>query len=150
MRTVVPALSLLLATVLFAPLAGAQQSERFGPFELHYSVVNTTFISPEIASAYGITRGKKRAFLNLALREHTDNGTQARPMLLTGRTWDLIQNTTQLEFLEVREGPAIYSIAEFKFLDEEWRHFEVYFRPEGASETFTFKLKHQMYEDLGN
>jgi len=131
--------------------AVAQQSEMFGPYELHYSVVNTTFLSPKVAATYNIVRGEDRAILNLAVREHLEDGsTEARSMQLKGRTWDLIQNTTQLEFLEVREGPAIYSIAEFKFLDEEWRHFEVYFRPEGASETFTFKLKHQMYEDLGN
>ena len=131
--------------------AVAQQSEMFGPYELHYSVVNTTFLSPKVAATYNIVRGEDRAILNLAVREHLEDGsTEARSMQLKGRTWDLIQNTTQLEFLEVREGPAIYSIAEFRFLDEEWRHFEVYFRPEGATETFTFKLKHQMYEDLGN
>ena len=50
-------------------LALGQQSETFGPYELHYSVVNTTFLNPRIAEAYGITRGEKRAFLNLAVRE---------------------------------------------------------------------------------
>ncbi len=53
-----------------------------------------------------------------------------------------------LEFEEVREGPAIYFIAEFRFFDEEWRHFEIFFRPDGADETLSFKFKHQMYEDL--
>ena len=125
--------------------ASAQQSERFGPFELHYSVVNTTFLEPEVAASYGITRGEKRAILNLSVREHLpDGGTEARGMLLKGRTWDLIQNQF-LEFQEVREGPAIYYIAEFKFINEEWRFFEVDFRPEGADETFTFKFKHQLY-----
>ena len=68
----------------------------------------------------------------------------ARSMLLQGRTWDLIQNQF-LEFQEIREGPAIYYIAEFKFINEEWRFFEVDFRPEGADETYTFKFKHQLY-----
>ncbi len=49
--------------------------------------------------------------------------------------------------LAMREGEAIYSIAKFKFLNEEWRHFEVHFRPESAGKTYTFKLKHQMYSD---
>ena len=48
---------------------------------------------------------------------------------------------------EVKEGPAIYYIAQVKFLNEEHRFFEVHFRPEGADKTYTFKLKHQMYED---
>jgi hypothetical protein len=136
-----PLFSLLLT---LAAVADAQQSEMFGPFELHYSVVNTTFLEPRVASAYGITRGEKRAILNLAVREHVGDATEARPMMLKGRTWDLMQNQ-DLSFQEVREGPAIYYIAEFKFINEEWRFFEVHFRPEGAEQTYTFKFKHQLY-----
>lgn len=136
---------LLAYLLLNTGAAHAQLSERFGPYELHYSVVNTTFLDPKVAATYGITRGKKRAILNLAVREHLEEGgTAGRPMLLKGRTWDLIQGQ-ELDFLEVREGDAIYYVAEFKFIDEEWRHFQVYFRPEGATETFDFKLKHQLY-----
>lgn len=128
--------------------ATAQQSEMFGPYELHYSVVNTTFLDPGVAATYGITRGENRAILNLAVREQlAQGGDAARTMNLKGSTWDLIQNTQTLEFQEVREGPAIYYIAELKFINEEWRFFEVHFRPEGAGETFTFKLKHQLYKD---
>jgi Domain of unknown function (DUF4426) len=146
-------LLLIILTAGASPTLG-QQSEMFGPYELHYSVVNTTFLAPETAAAYEITRGQKRAILNLAVREHLnadpeagDSGaTEARPMLLQGRTWDLIQNQF-LQFSEIREGPAIYYIAEFKFINEEWRFFEVDFRPEGSDQTYTFKFKHQLYLD---
>lgn len=138
---------LLLAFSLAVP-ASAQQSEMFDQYELHYSVVNTTFLAPKVASTYGITRGKEKAILNLAVREHLpEGGSVGRSMDLKGRTWDLMQQTIELQFQEVREGEAIYSIAEFNFLNEEWRHFEVHFRPEGADKTYTFKLKHQMYID---
>jgi len=135
---------LSLLPLLFPSLAAAQQSETFGPFELHYSVVNTTFLDPKIAATYGITRGEKRAILNLAVRENLPAGTAARAMELKGHSWDLIQNLP-LEFKEIREGEAIYYIAEFAFINEEWRFFEVHFRPEGATQTYTFKFKHQLY-----
>lgn len=136
---------LILALVLgLCSTAHAQQSERFGPYELHYSVVNTTFIQPEVAAQYGITRGKQRAFLNLAVREHVGDTTEPRAMKLEGRTWDLIQNQF-LQFKEIREGPAIYYIAEFKFINEEWRFFEFDFLPEGAERSFTYKFRHQLY-----
>jgi hypothetical protein len=142
-------LLLLAALLSTSGQASAQQSEMFGPFELHYSVVNTTFLDPEIAARYGITRGEKRAIVNLAVREHlADGGTEARTMPRTmqieGRTWDLIQNQF-LQFKEIREGQAIYYIAQFKFINEEWRFFEMDFRPEGADQTYTFKFKHQLY-----
>ena len=138
--------SLVLFTwLLTAPQVQAQQSEMFGPFELHYSVVNSTFLEPKVAATYGITRGERRAILNLAVREHVGDTTEARSMLLQGRTRDLVQRGAALEFQEIREGPAIYYIAEFEFLDEEWLFFEIDFRPEGADQTYSFKFKHQLY-----
>ncbi len=124
--------------------AHAQQSKMFGPYELHYSVVNTTFLAPDVAATYGIVRGDNRAILTLAVREHQSGTSEIRPMLLKGRTWDLIQNQ-DLDFLEIREGKAVYYIADFKFINEEWRFFEVDFRPEGADQTYTFEFKHQLY-----
>lgn len=142
------AFGLLLLAALLTPLsANAQLSQMFGPYELHYSVVNTTFIDPDVAATYGLTRGDRRAILNLSVRDHSNGPGVPTPMQLKGRSWDLTQQTQQLEFQEVREGPAIYYIAPVKFLDKEWRHFEVYFRPEGAEQTYNFKLKHQMYKD---
>ena len=129
---------------LLPGLSLGQQSETFGPFELYYSVVNTTFLDPKIAANYGITRGEKRAILNLAVRENITNGSAGRAMVLKGRTWDLIQNQT-LEFTEIREGEAIYYIAEFPFINEEWRFFEIDFRPAGADQTYTFQFKRQLY-----
>jgi hypothetical protein len=134
----------VVSLLLLCTAASAQQSERFGPFELHYSVVNTTFLDPKVAATYGITRGKNKAILNLAVREHGTDGSVPRTMLLKGRTWDLIQNQ-DLVFQQVREGQAIYYIAEIKFINEEWRFFEMDFRPEGAEQTYNYKFKHQLY-----
>jgi len=129
---------------LLASETRAQQSGTFGPFELHYSVVNTTFLDPKVAVTYGIIRGEKRAILNLAVRENLSNGSEPRTMQLKGRTWDLIQSQA-LEFREIREGEAVYYIAQFSFINEEWRHFEIDFRPAGAEQTYTFKFTRQLY-----
>ncbi|TGD72727.1 DUF4426 domain-containing protein [Mangrovimicrobium sediminis] len=141
--------SLIVAVTALAVPASAQQSKRFGPYELHYAVVNTTFLDPQVAAAYGIVRGDDRAILNLALREHLPDGSDvARAMQLKGSSWDLLQKSTELEFQEVSEPPAIYYIAPFDFLNEEWRHFEIHFRAENSDETQTFKFKQQVYEEL--
>lgn len=146
------AITLILVFALWlAPVtdqAMAQGSEQFGPYELHVSVVNTTFLDPKTAEAYGITRGKKRAILNLAVREHLDgNNTIARSMTLRGHVRDLLQGQQQLEFEEIVEGSSIYYIAEFTFINEEWRIFEIDFLPEGASQSFRHKFKRQLYVD---
>lgn len=126
--------------------AQAQLSERFGNYELHYSVVNTTFIEPAVAAQYGLARGSRRAIVNLSLREHLEDGsTVAREMDLTGRSWDLTQAQVNFDFVEVREGPAIYYIGEFKFINREWRFFEFDFTPSGSDEGLNFEFKQQMY-----
>ncbi len=144
MRSYLLMLSTLTWLALPSGTALAQKMEKFGPYELYYSVVNTTFLDPEIASNYDIVRGEKRAILNLAVRENLAAGSAARATKLKGRTWDLIQSQT-LEFSEVREGNSTYYIAEFQFINEEWRFFEIDFRPEGAEQTYTFKFKQQLY-----
>lgn len=146
MTATVRTVFLLAAILCGAGAAQAQQSELFGRYELHYSVVNSTFLNPQVAATYGLVRGDKRAILTLAVRDKEAPPGETYTMQLQGNTWDLIQNQT-LEFLEVREGNAVYYLAEFKFINEEWRFFEVNFRPEGAQETFAFKFKHQLYVD---
>jgi hypothetical protein len=133
---------------LLPVLAAAQQSQMFGPYELHYSVVNSTFLEPRVAASYGITRGRDRAFLNLAVREHLPDGTTAaRAMQLQGSARDLMQRLTVLEFQEIRESGAIYYIAQFKFLDREWHNFDIDFLPDGAARSYNFRHKHQLYSD---
>ena len=140
-------LSCLLLTLLAAQ-SHAQQSVRFDDYELHFSVVNTTFLDPAIAAQYGITRGERRGIVNIAVRDHGSGKGDAEaatvPMALSGRTWDLIAEQP-LEFIEVNEGSAVYYIGEFKFINREWRWFELSFRPEGADRSYTHKFKHQLY-----
>ena len=66
-------------------------------------------------------------------------------MALKGRSWDLTQSQVNFDFIEVREGPALYYIGEFKFINREWRFFEINFSPEGTEETFSLEFKRQMY-----
>lgn len=144
-------LGVILAVVL-AGSSHAQQSERFGDYELHYSVVNSTFISADVATQYGIVRGDDRAFVNFALRKHAnghgDGAAVTVPMQITGESWDLTGQRTYFDFIEVREGSAVYYIGEFRFLNREWRHFEISFSPENSEERFRYRFKRQMYREL--
>ena len=140
--------ALLLGLALLPCVGLAQESERFGPYELHYSVVNTTFLDPAVAAGYGITRGQQRAIVNLSLRQHREKGaTKAHAMTLEGRVRDLIQTQRKLEFREIRESDAIYYIAEFPFINEEWLFFTIEFQPEGSDRTYTHSFKRQLYRD---
>ena len=138
--------SVFIALLMAAtPIVQAQQSERFDRFELHRSVVYTTFLTPEIAAEYGIARGKYKAILTLSVRDVEAGEIAGRPMIISGETWDLIRGDP-LDFKEIREGPATYYIADFTFIDREWRFFEFDFQPDGSEKTYHYKFKTQLWK----
>jgi hypothetical protein len=142
-------LCLLLLGMLLHSQANAQATgtREFGPYTVYYSVVNTTFISPQVAGHYGLVRAKDRAFINIAVRKSLDDGSDtASPARVEGRTWDLFHNQF-LEFREVREQNAIYYIADFEFSSEDIRFFKVQLLPEGAERSYEFKFNHRVYEN---
>jgi hypothetical protein len=138
---------LLLTLMLTGVVATAERAQQFGPYKVHYSVVNTTFVDPEVASRYQIVRGEKYAFLNVAVRQQLPNGgSKAVSAKLEGRSWDLFQNQF-FEFREIREQDAIYYIGSFEFSDEDIRFFNVQILPEGAQRSYNLKFQQKVYVD---
>ncbi len=145
--TIASLIRLFLLGLALVHAGASAESQKFGPYELHYSVVNTTFIDPAIAARYQMVRAKDRAFVNLALRkQHPEGGDRAVAARIEGRTWDLFQNQF-LQFREIREGRAIYYIADFEFSDGELRFFDLTFLPEGADRSRQLKFQHKVYVD---
>lgn len=122
----------------------AQQSERFDQFELHYSIVYTTFLTAEIAAKFGIPRGKDKAMLTLSVRDAEAGDIEGRPMEIEGRTWDLITGGN-MKVKKVKEGRATYYLVPFEFLDREYRFFEFTFTPEGANKAYNYKFQTQLW-----
>ena len=127
-----------------APISHAQQSERFDQYELHYSIVYSTFLTPEVAADFGLPRGKDKAMLTLSVRDADAGDIQGRPMAISGRTWDLITGGP-MEIKEVKEGRATYYLIPFEFLDREYRFFEFTFTPEGSDKSYDYKFKTQLW-----
>ena len=105
MRTVV---HILLSLICLLPLTARAQVENFGDYTVYYSVVNSTFVTPEIAQQYGITRGQRNAFLNISVQKKTATGsTVPVNALVTGQKRNLLQQSSAIVFSEVTEGTAI-------------------------------------------
>jgi hypothetical protein len=139
--------TLLLACLTLAANSAVAESRRYGDLEVFYSVVTSTFVEPDTAARYQIVRGKDRAFLNLALRRDLpDGGSSAVTARIEGRTWDLFQNQF-LAFREIREGDAIYYIADFEFSDGELRFFDLNVLPDGAERSQQLRFQQQVYVD---
>ncbi len=133
-----------LCLLLSASFAHGQQSARFDEFELHYSIVYTTFLTADIAAEFDIPRGKDKAMLTLSVRDADAGDIEGRPTAISGRTWDLITGGN-MKVREVREGRATYYLVPFEFLDREYRFFEFDFTPDGSEKTYSYKFKTQLW-----
>jgi hypothetical protein len=137
----------LLLLLLLVARPSLAETVKFDSYELHYTVVNSTFVQPAVAARYQIVRARDRAFINLAVRERLPaGGDRAVTAVVEGRSWDLFHNQF-LEFREIREGEAIYYIADFKFSDSELRFFDLAVLPAGAKRSKQLKFQHRVYDD---
>lgn len=145
-------LSLLLFTV--ANAVAQPQSPTFtmaGEYKIHHTVFNSSFLEPEIAAIYGITRGKDKAVINVAVTKIAGSDGPSNslglPVQVSGVARNLMQQSTQLAFQQVQEQNATYYIADFEFDDQEIMHFylDVTLPEESGPKEIEFTKK--LYQD---
>jgi Domain of unknown function (DUF4426) len=106
--------------VVGIPVA-AEQFKAFGDVEVHYVVVNTLFLQPEVAARYGVVRSSDRAIVNLSVLDHG----VALLSEVSGETINLLSQRAPLEFATIREGDAIYYIASIRYTDRDVLRFDL-------------------------
>ncbi|MBD3898445.1 DUF4426 domain-containing protein [Halomonas sp. ML-15] len=116
-----------LAMWLLSPLASAQQYEQVGDYQVHYSAVNTSFLSDEVAEAYGIQRSRGHALLNVSVVEEQDDGTtQPANVAVSGSVGPLSGSQSALAFRNVRgDDDTRVQIATFRIQDDEPMRFDL-------------------------
>lgn len=137
-------LLVLIAASSLTAAVHAEQKQDIGGYEAHYSVIATTFLRPEIAADYGITRARDRALINVAIIDPAAGPVKAE---VSGTVKDLLSQTRALVFSEVEEGEAVYYLATLRHDDQETLRFTVTVRtPDGASHELRFQQK-MYFED---
>ena len=132
-------------SLLFGSISSAENMKKIGPLDVHYIAINSTFLTPEIATSYGITRSKINALINISVLDNTIKGKPAKSVTLSGRATNLLGQSKELEFVEVKEGDAIYYLAELNFSHEEIFKFNIQIFD--GSEAKTLKFQHKFYVD---
>ena len=122
-------LSLLIFTLISTNVIAEQKIEDDN-YIVHYSAINTTMLTPEVAKASGITRSRKRGMLNIAVQKK-QKGNKIEGVLaqLNGNVRNLIGQQRTLDFNVITEGSAIYYLAEFFLDDGERLSFEINVQP---------------------
>ncbi|MFT5033777.1 MAG: hypothetical protein ACI9OO_001713 [Bacteroidia bacterium] len=146
--TAITALAVSLFVQLLLPTTAlAEQKQRFDKYDVHYMIVNSTFLSPEVAKSYGIVRGEDHFIINIAVHEILDDGsTAARKADVSGTSFDLIHRLT-LDFKEIDERTAVYYIAQFQANDKETLNFTLKIHPSTSERSYKMQFNQVMYAD---
>jgi len=128
--------------------APAQQpfEKRSGDYTVYYSVFPSSFLQPDIAGTYGLTRAKDRAILNVSVRRHSGEASEAQSALVRGTSSDLI-HSLPLEFKEIREKGAVYYIAEVRVSNEATLYFDIQVQPDPNSAAIKLRFNKQVFPE---
>ncbi len=136
-----------LVFILVSGLAFAEQKADFEDYELHYIILNTTELAPQIADKYDITRSGKRAFINLSILKKTDDGyAQAVTADIHVNQRSLVGQQSEIPLREIKEGGAVYYIGDFQIFDRETLWFDIKFTVDQESEQ-NFSFSQQVWQN---
>jgi len=138
----------LLAALSSLP-AAAQQAQTFGDYTVHYTALNSSLISPEVARVYGIQRSGSRALINVSVLKNTGGelpvAVKAK-VTATGR--NLTGQNRSIEMREIAEGgEAIYYIGEMTVRNMETFDFTIVVTPEGQNTPFEVQFRQQFFTE---
>ncbi|MCL1040656.1 MULTISPECIES: DUF4426 domain-containing protein [Shewanella] len=142
-RTLFCALALMLLPM---SNAFAEQKQTVGNFDIHYVALGSTFITPSIAKTYGITRSSYTGLINISVLDTNAEGNPAVPVEISGIANNLLDARVELSFKEIREGDAIYYIAEVPYRDDQEINFQIAIK-HGNKLNTQLKFKQKFYVD---
>jgi len=142
-----PIASILLAAMLLPQPAAAQNQNmvQSGDITVHYNALPTRSLSADVAHQYGITRSASRALLNVAVRRGAAGTDTAIPATVTAAATNLNGQRQDLALREVREGEAIYYLAEVRVADKETLTFDIEVKTDGVAAPLRATFQQQFF-----
>lgn len=139
-------LALLLPVAFLAVPIAAQQAKQVNGYEIHYNTLNTSQLSPEIASVYGIQRAQTRAMLTITVLDSQEREPQEAE--ITARATNLTGQERDIGLRQIDDQGAVYYIGQFRVHHEEILNFDVQVQPAGhQGQPFELSFRQQFFTD---
>ncbi|MFC6670314.1 DUF4426 domain-containing protein [Marinobacterium aestuariivivens] len=139
-----------LAALLLAatPAVNADQSVSYGDYEVHYNAFNSTFLEPDVAESYGLTRSGNLALINVSvLQKQADGSMKPVTADINGTANNLIGQSLKLDFQEIRETDALYYIGGLRFAGEQLMRINLEVQPESHPSPYSIQFEQTFYPE---
>ncbi|PCI59953.1 MAG: hypothetical protein COB35_10335 [Gammaproteobacteria bacterium] len=139
--------TVLLLTLLIGVTmtVSAENMKKLGSMNVHYIALGSTFLTPTIAKTYGIERSRYNGLVNISVLDGALKGNPAKTVIISGTARNNIGQSKTLDFKEVKEGNAIYYLAQIHYSNEETFHFNI--KIDDGSGQKTLKFDQKFYVD---
>ena len=122
-----------------------ENARGFGAYTLHVNALTTDQLEQDVAKAYGITRSKSRAMLNVVIMRNAAGQDQPVTAQVSASARNLANQFKDLGMRELVEQDAIYYIGETAVGNEETLIFDVDVIPVDQTETFKIRYRQQFF-----
>ena len=120
----------------------------FGDDVLHFNALTTDQLTPAVAKQYGIVRSKNRALLNVSIIQKQPGSTgRSVPGSVSATARNLTGQLKNLNLREIREGDAVYYIADLPVANGETLIFMVDATPINETSRFSVQFSRQFFAD---
>lgn len=121
------------------------QMKTFDEYKVYYNLINSNFLTPEIADRYDVPRREDVAVLTVSVRGPNKNGVMTdQPSQVTGGVRDLVTRYP-LEFREFRDPNAVYYIAEVPADGRTRLDFSLDIKPKDSAETYELNFSETLF-----
>jgi len=120
--------------------AQAENSKEYAEHIVYYNAFPTDSLPPEMTKQYGLKRSKNYAMINISVMKKGAGIPTGVKSKVTGKLKNLMGQTRDLEFKEIKEGQAIYYIAQIGVQSQAQVDFIIDIVPEGSSEQYDIKF----------
>jgi len=129
--------------LFFLSNAAEANEHKVGDVTIHYNALNSSVISAEVSSQYGIRRSGQTGIINISVMR------SGKPVIanIFGHGKNLVGQLKQLAFKEIKEDKAIYYIATFTFRNDEKLTFDLQVQPEKQGVLLPLQFKQTLFVD---
>ncbi len=140
---VIKNLSIVFSMCLFLTLsmtAAAENSKEFADHIVYYNAFPTDSLPAQMTKQYGLKRSKNYAMVNISVMEKAAGVPTGVKSTVTGTLKNLMGQSRPLEFKEIKEGKAVYYIAQIGVQSKEVVNFNIEIKPASNNEKYEIKF----------